>query len=184
MAKNCTYTVGYRRKREGRTNYKKRLNLLKGNIPRLVIRKTNTEITIQITKYFEDGDKVIATFVSKKLDSFGWKYSKKSIPASYLAGLALGKLSLEKGIKEAVLDLGLQSALKGSKLYAVLKGVVDAGVKIPVDESVFPSEDRLNGTHITKMTSIEASFTKYKKNNLDISKIPETFEVVKKKIMG
>ena len=70
MAKNAIYTVKYRRKREGRTNYKKRLELLKSGSPRLVIRKSNTSITLQLVMYESDGDKVLITYTSKKFRIF------------------------------------------------------------------------------------------------------------------
>ena len=113
MAENAIYTVKYRRKREGKTHYKKRLEYLKSGKERLVIRRSNTQITLQIIKYQEDGDKVIATFPSKNLEKLGWKFSKKSLPAAYLAGLQLGKLAGAKGVKSAILDLGLQTPMSG-----------------------------------------------------------------------
>ncbi len=181
MAKNAVYTVKYRRKREVRTNYKKRLALLKSGIPRLVIRKSNNKITLQVVEYHPDGDKVLFSFVSSNLEKFGWKYSKKSIPASYLAGLALGKIAKDKKVSNLIVDLGLQVPHQGSKLYASIKGIVDAGINLNVDEKVFPSEERLNGTHI--VNDNVTSFSKYKKEGLDVSKIPQVFEEVKNKIM-
>lgn len=183
MANSPIYTVKYRRKREGRTNYKKRLAMLKGNTSRLVIRRSNKSIVVQIVKYNPDGDNVVVTFNSTKLVSYGWNFSKKSLPAAYLTGLALGKIALAKGIENAIVDLGLQSPVAGSKLYATLKGVIDAGLKVPANENVFPSEDRINGSHIANAGEIASKFTGYKKANLDIAKITETFENVKKKIM-
>ena len=89
MAKKATYTVPYRRKREGKTHYGRRLELLKSNKQRLVIRKSNTSITIQFVQYTADGDKVLAGYNSAKLETVGWKHSKKSLPAAYLAGAAV-----------------------------------------------------------------------------------------------
>ena len=51
MAKNAIYTVKFRRKREGKTNYKKRLELLKGNTSRLVVRRSNTSLVLQTLYY-------------------------------------------------------------------------------------------------------------------------------------
>ncbi len=182
MAKNSIFTVAYRRKREGKTNYKRRLTLLKSNLPRLVIRKTNTEIVLQLVNYYEDGDRVIATIPSKKLTKFGWEYSKKSIPAAYLTGLLLAKTAKDKKVSEAVLDLGLQTPQQKSKVYAALKGAIDGGLNIPADAKVFPEESRLKGEHIAKMSDLYL-FSKYKSKNLDVTKMPTVFEAVKKKIM-
>ena len=48
MANKKTYTVPFRRKREGKTNYKKRLGLLKSKSLRLVVRKSNKHILVQL----------------------------------------------------------------------------------------------------------------------------------------
>ena len=150
MAKNAIYTVHYRRKREGKTHYGRRLELLKSGKHRVVIRRSNTALLIQFVEYQPNGDKVLATFNSRKLDTFGWKHSKKSLPAAYLAGLAAGNLAKKKGVSEAIFDIGLQTPHKGSRLYAALKGVVDAGIVIPCSEEVFPPTERLEGNHIQK----------------------------------
>jgi large subunit ribosomal protein L18 len=55
---------------------------------------------------------------------------------------------LQKGMKEAVLDIGMQKSIKGCRLFAALKGVVDAGVEVPHSDDILPSEDRLTGKHI------------------------------------
>lgn len=184
MAKNAIYTVKYRRKREGRTHYKKRLELLKSGLPRLVIRRSNTSITLQLVNYHPDGDKVLVTFNSKKLSSFGWEYSKKSIPASYLAGLAFAKLAKEKKVNNMILDLGLQTPKEGSKIYAALKGVVDGGIIVPCSTEIFPTEERLSGNHIAQLGDQAKQCTAYQKAKLSIEKLPEAFQAVKKKILA
>jgi large subunit ribosomal protein L18 len=88
-----------------------------------------------------------------------------------LTGLLVGKRALEKGVKEAVLDLGLNPSTKGSRIYACVKGALDAGLKVNVSEEVLPSEERIKGMHIS--TYIQ----KFKN-------MPEDFEKVKKKILG
>ena len=184
MASKSIYTVKYRRKREGKTNYKKRLDLLKGNTPRLVIRKSNSSMIAQIVTYHPDGDIVVVTFNSQKLSAFGWNYSKNSLPAAYLSGLVLAQKAKEKNISDAIVDLGLQLPKKGGRLYALLKGAIDGGLTIPVDEKVFPSDDRLQGEHIKSFSALKDLATAYKKNNLDISKLPDVFLSVKKNILG
>ncbi len=148
MKKTTRRTIPYRRKREGKTNYKKRLELLKSSKPRLVIRRTNKNIIAQLIEYHPDGDKIIIGLTSKRLEKMGWKHDKKNIPAAYLTGLLLGKEANKKGIKEAILDIGLQTPHKGSRIYAALKGAIDAGMNIPSSEEVFPPEERLTGQHI------------------------------------
>ena len=153
-------TVPYRRKREGKTNYKKRLELLKGKEHRLVIRRTNKHIIMQIVDYNPDGDKVIVGVSSKKLEGMGWKHSAKNMPACYLTGILLAKIAAEKKVKKAILDLGLQTPIKGSRLYAALKGAIDGGLNVPASEEVFPAEESLTGKHIEG--NIAESFEKIK----------------------
>lgn len=164
--KTTTFTVKYRRRREGKTNYKKRLELLKGRKDRLVIRKTNTQVILQIVRYSPDGDKVLVTVNSKELAGKGWKHSFKNTPAVYLAGMLVARKAKEKKIGSAIVDLGLHTPLKGSRLYAAVKGAVDAGLKIPVSEEVYPSEERIKGSHISgyleKHKSISEDFEKLK----------------------
>ena len=152
--------IPFKRKRQGRTNYKKRLTLLKSKKLRLVVRKTNKQILIQIVKYEPDGDKVICGVSSSSLKKQGWKYSFNSIPACYLAGLMLGKKALADKVDEAILDVGLQTPVSGSRLYAAVKGVVDAGLNVPVSEETFPSDERLSGKHIADYKKEKANITK------------------------
>ena len=148
MARNAVYRVKMRRRREGRTDYRKRLTLLKSKKIRAVIRKTNRRIIIQFVEYQENGDKIITGVTSDMLKNYGWKYSLKSIPASYLTGYLGGKIAIKKNIKEAVLDMGLYPSVKGSRIYSSLRGIIDAGIEIPHSDEIFPPEDRIVGKHI------------------------------------
>jgi len=170
MAKGPRYKVPYRRKRNGKTDYKKRLNLLKSGKPRLVVRISNRYITAQIVKYYPEGDKVVTTTRSYELKKFNWKYSNKNTPAAYLTGLLCGYKSIAKNISEAILDIGLKPSTKGSRVYAVVKGAIDAGMKIPVNEKIFPSEDRIKGKVISE----------YKKDDEIVKNFDETKELIKK----
>lgn len=148
MATGPRYSVPYKRKKQNKTNYRKRLALIKSEKHRLVIRKTNTRIIAQIIDFTETGDKTIVSVDSRELKNYGCNNVNNNLPYSYLVGYLIGKKALKKGIKEAVFDMGLNINSKGSKLYSVLMGVVRAGVKIPVNEKVFPVEDRVKGAHI------------------------------------
>ena len=57
----------YKRKKNGKTDYKKRLKLLKSRKPRLVIRKSLTQITAQVIQYQDEGDKVLVSAHSSEL---------------------------------------------------------------------------------------------------------------------
>ncbi len=135
-----------KRKIQGKTNYRKRLILLKGNLPRLVVRKTNRYIIIQIIESKNAQDKAVSSVNTRDLLKHGWpenkKGSLKSITACYLGGLLIGKKSK---VKKVILDTGLIPSTKGSRVYAVVKGVLDAGIEINCDEKVFPSEEKIKG---------------------------------------
>ena len=103
-----------------------------------------------IISYEPSGDKILLGVSSKQLQKQGWKYSCKNIPASYLTGLLLGQKAKENKIKEAILDLGLLTPIKGSRLYALLKGAIDSGLSVPCSEDIFPDESRISGDHISE----------------------------------
>ena len=180
----------YRRKREGKTNYKKRLNLLKSGKLRLIINRSLKNINLQVAQYHEDGDKILVSANSKELEkNYDWKASRTNLPASYLTGYLLGKRAIKKNIKEAILDIGLRSNIKESRLYSALKGVIDAGVKVEHSDEIFPNEDRIKGNSIVnyakKLSSdgkYEKVFSTYQKKGIKAEDIPSMLEEIKKKI--
>lgn len=170
MAKKATYIVQYRRKRNGKTDYKKRLNLLKSKRHRLVVRKSNRYIIAQIVDYKKNTDVVKVSATSNELKKFGWTANTSNIPAAYLTGFLCGLRAKSKKIKNAILDTGLNPSVKGSRLYSTLKGAVDSGLEIPHDSSILPDESRITGKHIAEYRG--------KKNILD------EFEKTKNKILN
>jgi large subunit ribosomal protein L18 len=157
-----TYRIHFRRRREGKTNYKKRLKLLLSEKPRLVYRKTLKYIIGQIINFDKKGDVTLVGITSKILKKYGWKFACDNTPASYLTGYLLGKMALSKGIKEAVLDIGLYTSTKGGRMYAFAKGAIDAGLNVPCSEEMFPREDRIKGLHISE--EVAKNFEEVKKN--------------------
>ncbi len=146
-----------RRRLEGKTDYAKRIKLLKSEMPRIVFRKTNRYIIAQYVTSKEAQDKIEIGATSKRLKKFGWpeemEGSLKSIPASYLTGLLAGKEIISKKLKIPIIDLGMIRALSKNKIFAFIKGLIDAGVKIKCDKENFPEEDRIEGKHMKKYFS-------------------------------
>ena len=138
------YTVEKRRKREGRTNYRGRIKLLASRKPRLVIRRHSKSILMQVVEFSPRGDKVVCSANSLLLKKLGWQGHTGNIPAAYLTGLYLAK---KCGVSEAVVDFGEQHSVKGSSLYAAVKGAIDGGLKINCGEEMFPSPERISGKH-------------------------------------
>jgi len=146
--------VRVRRRRENKTDYKARIGLLKSDIPRFVVRKTNRYIIAQVIKSREAQDSVMHSVNSKELQSYGYNSSFKNIPASYLTGFLLG-VKARKDIKKAILDIGLQRSTKGSKLYAALKGFIDSGIEVSHSKEMLPDEKRIKGEHTKKPLNID-----------------------------
>jgi len=137
-----------RRRRESKTNYTKRLILLKGNIPRLVVRKSNKYVLLQVVESKHAQDKVICEVSTKELLRYGWPKDKsgslKSIAASYLGGLLLANKAKAKKVENVILDSGLIPSTKGSRVYAAVKGVSEGGLKISHDEEILPTDEMIN----------------------------------------
>ncbi len=161
-ATRSTYKVSFRRRREGKTDYKKRLALLKFG-DRLVARKTANRIIAQVVSFDAKGDKIISMATSSDLVKAGFPFAK-SLPAAYLTGYKVAKDALKKGVKIAVLDMGRRTPVKASFAFAVLKGAIDAGLEVPHDASVFDN-DRFTGKHIAEYAKLlkESSPEEYKK---------------------
>lgn len=130
------YRVHFRRRREGKTNYAKRLKLLKSGLPRLVVRKTNTRVIASITVFDEKGDRTLVTVDGRHLERFGWRGSKKSIAASYLVGLLIGKKAKELNIGRAVLDIGLHTPTNNNFSFFIAYGAKEAGLEIKVPQDL------------------------------------------------
>lgn len=189
---NQIRTVEQRRRRESKTNYKTRLGLLKSGKTRLVVRLSLNAVYAQIIKYEEKGDKVLAQASSKDLAKLGWNYGPNT-STSYLVGLLVAKNAQKANITESIMDVGIKSTMPASKIYAVLKGAIDAGLVVPCDEKVLPKQDRLTGKHIADYAKklkaedskkYEREFSKYIKQKIDPTKIESDFNACKAKITG
>ena len=142
------YSLPFRRRREGKTDYKLRLGLIRSGRPRAVVRTSNRYICVQIVEARPYGDLVKAAASSKELAKLGWKGGSGNLPSAYLTGVLAGRRALARGVRDAILDIGLRPSTKGSRLYAALKGLADAGLQIPHSDKALPSPERLGGAHI------------------------------------
>ena len=152
----------FRRRKEGKTNYRKRLALLKSKKPRIVVRKSNKYMRVQFALYEPDGDRIVASSISSELKKYGWNHSFSNTPSAYLTGFIAGKKAMAKGINEGILDIGLHAPRKGARVFAALKGVADAGIDVPYSDDVVPSEDRLYGKHIDESLASKVEEVKKK----------------------
>jgi len=148
MATGSRYLVAFRRRREGRTDYYQRTRLVVADAPRMVVRRTNRHIIIQLVTAEIEGDKTLVSANSAELEKYGYTGATANTPAAYLTGLLFAAKAKKAGQDRAILDIGLNRATPGARVFAALKGAVDAGLEIPYGESVIPSDDRLKGEHI------------------------------------
>jgi large subunit ribosomal protein L18 len=192
MAKSSNYRVQLRRRREGKTDYQARKAFVLSGKPRLVTRFSLKNSNIQIVIAKPQGDIVLAAANSRELiKKFGWKAPTGNVPAAYLTGLLCGLKAKVNGVEEAILDIGLISPTKGSRIFAALGGVVDAGVTIPHSEEKIVKE-RMNGGHIAEYAKLlgesteeySAKFSQYKSQGVSPEKIADQFNKVKANIVG
>ncbi len=171
----------FKRKREGKTDYKKRINLLSSNKPRLVVRKFINSILAQLIIFENNCDKVLLSAHTNELKKYGWKANTSNLPSAYLLGYLIGKKAHENNIKQAILDIGLSPSVKGSISYAVVKGAIDSNLNIPYNPDILPSDDRLQGKHIQEYASKKPNlnFTKYQ---IDPKNLSNHVNEIKEKI--
>src|ERR1051325_7512216 len=89
--------VPFRRRRQGKTDYRRRLALLRSQETRVVVRRTSSNVIVQFVDWSQTGDLVKATAVAQELSKLGWEGSAKNTPAAYLTGLLGGKRAGEGG---------------------------------------------------------------------------------------
>ncbi len=151
MSSGPRYRVPFRRRREGKTDYRVRRRLLASGLPRAVVRCSGKRVRVAIVEFASSGDRVRASAESGELGRIAFPTgSLASTPAAYLTGYLAGLRAKSAGAEDVVLDLGLRHPTAGGRLAAALKGLLDAGLEIPHGEEGFPDAGRLNGTHLPK----------------------------------
>ena len=173
MATGSRYFVPFRRRREGKTDYYQRTRLVVSDVPRMVVRKTNRHIIVQLVTAQMDGDRTLVAANSAELEKYGYKGSTSSTPAAYLTGMLFAVKAKKAQQESAILDIGLNRATPGARVFAALKGAVEAGLAIPHGEEILPSDERTKGAHIAA----------YNKNAGDIVKnVEQVADAIKKEL--
>jgi large subunit ribosomal protein L18 len=127
---------------------------------------------------------------SSELKELGWKAACGNMPAAYLTGLLIGRRAKEKGVENAILDIGLSARGPGSRIFAAAKGALNAGLTIPIDKKALPADDRIHGNHIATYSKLVSSepevykkkFAAYLKNDLKPEDVKSNFTTVEAKI--
>ena len=186
------YVQVFRRRREGKTDYRKRKGIIIGKIPFVSVHISGRYIYSQILKPSATGDTTVASASSRDLvKKFGWKGSTKNLPGAYLTGYYLGHLAEEKNLKKAVVYSGVGRFVHGSRIASVINGARDAGLEIEIDDEALPDEDRITGKHIADYSQKlekedkekrDQIFSRTISSGLNPSEYPDHFESVKERI--
>lgn len=157
-----------------------------------MVRPSNKHLTVQLVEARSKGDRVVVTAHSSELRRrYKWRAAAGNLPSAYLTGLLAGLKASKDGLKKAILDIGLKKSNNGSRVYAALKGALDAGLDIPHGKDVLPKDDRITGKHIAgyvktlkpDQETIKRRFAQYFSQKLEPEDLPKHFEEVKAKII-
>ena len=174
-----SYVHTLKRIRTHKTNYRKREALLISKLDFVTIKISNQNVIAQVLKPEIQGDIVRVSTHSRELRRYGWKGSLNSLPACFLVGLVLGRKALEKGVDKAVLYIGNKPFT--SRIAACMKGIIQAGINIPISSESYPTEHRLNGQHIAEYalkikTEDINKYNKYFSSLLKEGLVPENYQ--------
>ncbi len=137
-----------KRRKHGLTDYRRRYRLVKSGIPRLVVRLSAKGMTVQLVEYDPSGDRVRLSLTQASLPKVGVDIKGNSTPSAYLLGYLAGLKAKKLQVEKAILDIGRFQLTQGGRISAAVKGFVDAGCDLPHEESIFPSDSRINGEHL------------------------------------
>jgi len=193
MARGPKYRVPFRRRKEGKTNYHRRLKLIISRRKRLVIRCSNKHTTVQVVDALVQGDKILTQSHSSQLEkNFAWVHNPGNMPSAYLTGYLCGLRTKKSKIQDIILDIGI--IVHNERIKAAFKGFLDAGIEVPHDEKWFPEslDERVNGSHIEnyakllkkKPAEYKKKFSKVLVKKGDPLKIGNDFEKTKKNMVG
>lgn len=101
MATGPRYRVPFRRRREGKTNYRARRALVLSKVPRLVVRLTSKHAIVQVIEAESIGDRVVISAHSHELaKTYGWLGNCGNVPSAYLTGLLCGFKAMANGVEK------------------------------------------------------------------------------------
>jgi len=157
----------------------------------MIVRRSNKHVRVSIVGAKVIGDVTLVDATSQHLKEYGWKGATGNLPSAYLTGYLAGKYAQAAGVKEAILDIGINSIRKATRVSAMLCGAIAAGLDIPHNPSVFPEEDRYTGQHIADFAvklkkenakKYDLQFGDYKKRSVKPESLPTYFKATIKAI--
>ena len=160
MSKTNTFRTPFRRRAEGSTNYVKRMAFMKSGKPRAVIRKSTNNLGVQFVRTEKGKDSIMAAAHTKELAHYHYDGHGGNLPAAYLTGLLAG--TRMKGKAESVIvDLGVQPAILGTRLFAAVKGIQDAGVNVHVPEKSGSCCALARAASVATATAVRTCFSRF-----------------------
>ncbi|MEM2093692.1 MAG: 50S ribosomal protein L18 [Candidatus Bathyarchaeia archaeon] len=191
MGHGSRYRLAFRRRRQGRTDYRMRKRMVLSGHLRLVVRPSIRNLMAQLIEARPEGDRVLVACNSNDLKAYGWQGPTGNVPAAYLTGYLIGKKAMNSGVESAILDIGIRKATVGSRIFAAVKGAIDTGLSVPCSEDVLPSDERIVGGHIaayakqlaeTDQSLYRRIFSRYLVMELKPEELSKHVEKVKEKI--
>ncbi|XP_027335511.1 60S ribosomal protein L5 isoform X1 [Abrus precatorius] len=144
------YQVKFKRRREGKTDYRARIRLInqdknKYNTPkyRYVVRFTNKDITAQIVSASIAGDIVLAAAYSHELPRYGLKVGLTNYAAAYCTGLLLARrvlkmLEMDEEYEGNVEATGEDFSVEPAETRRPFRALLDVGlIKTTTGNRVF-----------------------------------------------
>ncbi|KAE9615378.1 putative ribosomal protein L5 eukaryotic/L18 archaeal [Lupinus albus] len=134
------YQVKFKRRRDGKTDYRARIRLInqdknKYNTPkyRFVVRFTNKDIVAQITSASIAGDNVLAAAYAHELPHFGLEVGLTNYAAAYCTGLLLARrvlktLELDEEYEGNVEATGEDFSVEPAETRRPFRALLDVGL--------------------------------------------------------
>ena len=112
--------------------------------------RIDKNILIINSKLSHGGVETQIKYTAAELVKYGYNGSLANTPAAYLTGMLFAVKAFNAGYETAILDIGLHRATYGAKVFAALRGAVDAGFDIPHNPDILPADERVKGSHIAE----------------------------------
>ncbi len=93
-----TYRLPQRRRRQGKTDFAKRLALVKSGKTRMVVRRSNRYVNVRFVDFTPEGDRTVLAVDGKMLNKLFKFPAKRNVWSAYLTGLYAGKEAAKKGV--------------------------------------------------------------------------------------
>ena len=178
----------FKRRRLGLTNYKKRLALVKGNMDRVVVRKTNRRIIGQMVSYEEKGDKIIGCADSNELVK-ALRMAEQDQQAHCVPNWAAPCQEGEGQEARSVLDIGIARPGEELDTFRIREGMhrrrPEAQGQLEIDMKMLDAAKIAKYAETLKgdKAAFKKQFGGYSEKGVQPETLPKLFNEVKAKIL-